>query len=180
MTPAGACGLTSTLRAIPQTFNRRRGGRFASHVRAAYRSGLEERLAEQIRKAGHDGQFEAWKIRFSQPAKERTYTPDFTLDNGIVIESKGMFVPEDRNKMVWVRDQHPGLDIRLVFSNANAKLYKGSKTTYATWAETNRFPWAHKTIPPEWLTEKPCPAKLAAIKSAKREGKSHGKSKGAA
>jgi hypothetical protein len=31
----------------------------------------------------------------------------------------------------WVKDQHPALDIRFVFSNAKAKLRKGSPTTYA-------------------------------------------------
>jgi len=40
-----------------------------------------------------------------------------------------------------------------VFSNQNAKLYKGSPTTYGQWCEKHGFAYANKTIPEEWLTE---------------------------
>jgi hypothetical protein len=76
------------------------------------------------------------------------------LDNGIFIESKGLFDNEDRRKHQEIRKQHPELDIRLVFSNAQAKLYKGSKTRYSGWCEKHGFKWAHRVIPLEWLTEK--------------------------
>ena len=59
----------------------------------------------------------------------RTYTPDFELPNGIIIESKGRFVAADRKKHLLVQKQHPELDIRFVFSNSKAKISKGSKTT---------------------------------------------------
>lgn len=89
------------------------------------------------------------------PEKEHHYTPDFVLDNGIVIETKGLFTTEDRAKMKLVKAQHPELDIRMVFSNAMARISKASKTTYAKWCETNLFPWAHKSIPLEWFKENP-------------------------
>lgn len=139
MQPKGACGARG-----------RRPTQFR-HIRAAYRSGLEATLAAVIAAAGVPVCFEQHIIPFTQPQKQRTYKPDFVLDNGIVIESKGLFTAEDRAKMVWVRDQHPELDIRFVFSNAKAKLRKGSPTTYAMWADKEGFPWAHKTIPHEWL-----------------------------
>lgn len=123
------------------------------HLRAAYRSGLEATLAAALTAAGVPVSFEQHRIPYTQPEKARNYTPDFVLPNGIVIESKGLFSQEDRAKMQWVRDQHPGLDIRLVFSNAKAKLRKGSPTTYAMWADKEGFPWAHKVIPAEWITE---------------------------
>jgi hypothetical protein len=53
-----------------------------------------------------------------------------------------------------VKQQHPELDIRFVFSNPKAKLYKGSKTTYGKWCEKNGFLYAKETIPIEWIKEK--------------------------
>lgn len=94
------------------------------------------------------------KLKYTVPEKVRTYTPDFIVDGGrIIIETKGLFTTEDRQKMKLVKEQHPDLDIRFVFSNANARIAKRSPTTYAKWAESNGFPWAHKTIPLEWLKE---------------------------
>lgn len=86
------------------------------------------------------------------PESNHKYRPDFPLDNGIIIETKGLFTTEDRKKMKLVKEQHPHLDIRLVFSNAMARIAKKSKTTYAKWAEDNGFLWAHRAIPPGWLT----------------------------
>ena len=54
---------------------------------------------------------------------------------------------------VAIKQQHPELDIRFVFSNANAKLYKGAKSRYFEWCDKNNFLWAHRVIPEEWLTE---------------------------
>jgi len=41
-----------------------------------------------------------------------------------------------------------------VFSNANAKLYKGAKSRYCDWCENHNFKWAHRVIPEGWLLEK--------------------------
>jgi len=123
------------------------------HIRAAYRSGLEATLAAALTAQGIAPDFETLKVPYTQPEKHRNYTPDFFLPNGIVIESKGMFTVEDRQKHLWIKDQHPKLDIRFVFSIARGKIRKGSKTTYADWADKNGFQWAHKEIPKESLTE---------------------------
>jgi len=40
-----------------------------------------------------------------------------------------------------------------VFSNQNAKLYKNSPTTYASYCEKHGFTYANKVIPQEWLEE---------------------------
>lgn len=133
------------------------------HLRAAYRSGLEAAIAGALAAAGVPVAFETLKVPYTQPQKERTYTPDFLLPNGIIIESKGLFSSEDRQKMQWVKAQHPKLDIRMVFSNPAAKLYKGSPTTYADWCDRNGYLYAKKVIPEKWLTEAPCPIRLAAV-----------------
>lgn len=135
------------------------------HVRAAYRSGLEVAVAAALTAAGINYGYETLRIPFEQPAKARHYTPDFILPNGIIVETKGLWEAADRQKHLWVREQHPALDIRLVFSNANAKLYKGSPNTYATFCDKHGIPWNNKTIPDKWLTEKPRVATLRAVEA---------------
>jgi len=62
-------------------------------------------------------------------------------------------VTADRQKHVLIKKQLPNLDLRFLFQNANAKLYKGSKTSYADFCMKNGFEWAHKRIPSEWIEE---------------------------
>lgn len=116
-----------------------------------YRSGLEEEVAEGLKALGIPFQFEEMKIKFFQPVKPRTYTPDFVLPNGIIIETKGRFTTADRQKHLLIKDQHPDLDIRFVFSNPNARLSKITQTTYAMWCERYGFKYSKKSIPADWL-----------------------------
>lgn len=118
-----------------------------------YRSGLEEKISKQLSTLGVGFGYEDIKINYTQPPKARTYTPDFTLDNGIIIESKGRFTTQDRQKHVWIQKQCPKLDIRFVFSNSRQKLYKGAKSSYADWCDKHGFKYADKLIPEEWINE---------------------------
>ena len=122
------------------------------HNAYRYRSGLEKQIAAFLQEVQTKVRYEQLKVEW-EDLRYRTYTPDFLLDNGIIIESKGIFDSEDRHKHIEVRRQHPELDIRFVFSNARSKLYKGSKTTYAQWCEKKEFLWANRVIPEEWLKE---------------------------
>ena len=122
------------------------------HLSKTYRSGLEEEAAAFLKSRQKKVEYEKLKIEW-EDLKYRTYTPDFELDNGIIIETKGIFSPADRRKHVEIQKQHPTLDIRFVFSNANAKLYKGAKSRYCDWCEQKGFKWAHRVIPEEWLLE---------------------------
>jgi hypothetical protein len=133
------------------------------HNANRYRSGLEKVVAEYLKQNKKNFRYEDLKIEWKD-LRYRTYTPDFILDNGIIVETKGIFDNEDRRKHLAVREQHPELDIRLVFSNAKAKLYKGSKTTYALWCEKNHFLYSHRVIPPDWLEEKGKAVKTKRIK----------------
>ncbi len=113
-----------------------------------FRSKFEGTIAKQI---GPRGTYESRTIRFTQPAKARTYKPDWVLSNGIVIEAKGVLDLACRQKMLWVREQHPELDIRFVFQRANNPIRRGSKTTYGAWADANGFPWCERVIPQAWF-----------------------------
>jgi hypothetical protein len=56
--------------------------------------------------------------------------------------------------MLAIVNQHPMLDIRMVFQAPHTKIRKGSKTTYAQWCQKFLgIPWAEKVIPDEWLFE---------------------------
>lgn len=123
-------------------------------IQAGYRSGLEELISNSLTKKGISFEYEKLKIQWLD-SKTRTYTPDFLLlENGIIIESKGRFVSSDRRKHKEIKIQYPDLDIRFVFSNSRAKLYKGSKTTYGDWCNKHDFLYADKDIPDSWIKEK--------------------------
>ena len=120
-------------------------------VKAKLRSGLEDRIAAQLEEAGITYEYEKLKVPYSIP---HTYNPDFILENGIIVEGKGLFTSEDRTKHLAVKKEHPHLDVRFVFSRSSSALYKGSKSTYASWCEKHGFPYADKLIPEAWLKER--------------------------
>ena len=128
----------------------------SSEVGAKYgfRSGLEERVASELTQAGYGFTFEQLKVAYVKPEKISKYTPDFLLENGLIIETKGRFLTADRQKHILVKLQHPHLDIRFVFSRSAQRISKQSKTTYADWCDKHGFLYADGSIPNEWLTEK--------------------------
>jgi len=118
-----------------------------------FKSGLEENVSNQIANRGISVQYESEEVSYVIPASEHTYHPDFRLPNDIRVETKGRFVLADRKKHLLVKQQHPELDIRFVFTNSKNKISKKSKTTYAMWCEKNGFKYADKEIPNEWFNE---------------------------
>ena len=122
-------------------------------IKAGFRSGLEQDTAAALDKAGIEYDYEMHKIPYIP--KPKTYTPDFKLPNGIYVETKGRFLPSDRAKHLLIREQHPDLDIRFVFSNSRQKLSKKSKSTYADWCYKYDYEFADGTIPWRWIKERP-------------------------
>lgn len=123
-------------------------------LRLGFRSGLEATNAKFLEAKGHVPiRFEELKVRYLVPQSFHTYTWDFTLRNGIIVETKGVFDAKDRAKHLLVKAQYPELDIRLVFTRSKAPIAKGSKTTLADWCEKHGFKYADKLIPEAWLKE---------------------------
>lgn len=123
-------------------------------IKYGFRSGLEEKVAKQLTDAGVSFKYEEFIIGYTVPARKAKYTPDFMLlDNGIIVETKGRFLVADRQKHLMVKEQHPDLDIRFVFSNSRARISKASTTTYAEWCDKHGFKYADKFIPQEWIDE---------------------------
>ena len=94
--------------------------------------------------------YETMQITYVVPEVSRSYTPDFILPNNVIIEAKGRWTIEDRKKHLLIKKQHPTLDIRIVFQNANTKIRKGSKTTYGNFCDKHGIIWANKEIPKSW------------------------------
>jgi hypothetical protein len=123
-------------------------------LKYGYRSGLEKDCASFLRKHKVKFTYEEEKIKW-EDFKVRTYTPDFILENGIIIETKGRFVTADRRKHKLIKKQYGDTyDIRFLFSNPNAKLSKLSKTTYAQWCKRHGFQYSKgPEVPKEWMEE---------------------------
>ncbi len=120
-----------------------------------YKSQFERRVAEQIRKVDGCVKYEPYSISYTVPAKVKKYKLDFELKAGTLVEAKGVFELEDRQKQLYLKEQYPDAQIHLLFQNANLPLKKGAKTTLGEWATKHGFTWAEGQIPDEWFKAKP-------------------------
>ena len=126
---------------------------FRAARKYGYRSGLEIKISDYLKELNVKFVYEGIKIEWEDLAY-RTYTPDFVLHNGIIIETKGRFTAADRRKHLAIKKQHPKLDIRFVFTNSKSKLRKGAKSSYADWCIKYDFRYYDRIIPEDWLKEK--------------------------
>jgi hypothetical protein len=146
-----------------------------------YKSRLEARVAKQLEAAGVNFVYEGAVIKFTIPAFEAKYHPDFPITGTpIIIEAKGRFGhrgssgAEVRQRLALVKEQHPELDIRILFDQAGSRsaaslpIYKGSKTTQGKWATDHGFKWASGTVPAEWIDE------IKAATKTQKETKANG------
>jgi len=139
-------------------------------IEPEFRSGLERDAAAKLTAAGVTFGYESQHIRYTVPQREAKYLPDFSFEGcPIIIEPKGRFggaIPggkfrvstkdaavKERQKFVLLKEQHPELDIRFIFSRASTPIYKGSPTSYGKWATDHGFKWAEKVIPDAWIKE---------------------------
>ena len=123
----------------------------ANAIKHGYRSGFEHKVSEQLTESKIKFGYEDTVIEYIKPQTNHKYTIDFTLPNGILVETKGRWVIEDRKKHLLIKQQHPELDIRIVFQSAKTKIRKGSKTTYGDYCDKHGIIWAEKKVPESWL-----------------------------
>ena len=118
-----------------------------------YRSWLEADVAKALHMVSVKFEYEPFKIHYVIPAQAHTYTPDFELDNGIIVETKGRWTSADRKKMGLVIEQNPEMDIRMLFALDN-KISPNSRTKYSTWCEKRDIKYAiGAEVPQEWINE---------------------------
>ena len=103
-----------------------------------FKSGLERKFAELLLKYNVKAEYEAKRFEFVRMAH---YTPDWKVSDSLFIETKGYFSPRNRGDLLSFREQHPSIEIFLVFSAPNNRLTSKSKTTYAEWADRHNFRW---------------------------------------
>lgn len=134
--------------AKPITVN---GIRYRSHFEAA----VAARLAEVL-PLGVPVRYEGEQLTYTT---HRLYVPDFTIERPRVwvrLEAKGALRVEDRMKLLAVRAAERGIDLRLVFQNANARAV-GMNATCAEWARRNGFPYVNgvENVTAAWVMEEP-------------------------
>lgn len=119
-----------------------------------YRCQYEADVAAGLAADGVETSYEALRIPYVVNICA-AYKPDWALhEQAIMLEVKGEFRKEDRDKMLLVKQQHPHLDIRLMFQRPGGKVTQ--KLTYAMWAEKNGFPWCQgPRLPDDWRRHKP-------------------------
>ena len=128
------------------------------------KSGLEAKIGNWLTKRGVDWCYEKssfpWEERLPRAyCKEcdtkicyvaRSYTPDFFLNNGVIFEVKGRFTSKDRKIAAAMKEQHPALDIRMVFDK-NDWLNKAHKNRYGDWCDSKGILWCAGFPPEDWI-----------------------------
>lgn len=118
------------------------------------RSGYERKIRKCLEQKEVDYTYESMVIEYTVPESKHKYVPDFILPNGVIVEGKGYpFGSKDRKKMLYVKEQHPELNIKILFQR-DLKISKVSKTKYSDWAKKHGFDYhvsAEGLIPEEWL-----------------------------
>lgn len=115
----------------------------------ALKSGLERSIDANLRSRGIKFTYETLELPY---VLHGVYHPDFMLPNGIIVEAKGLLDRESKRKMIAVKKQHPELDIRFVFQDADKKV-PGTKHSHGQWATRNGYVWAEGLVPEEWTDE---------------------------
>jgi len=125
-----------------------------------YRNKFEQQTAEDIRL--HKSAFVYEKAKFDYVVRGK-YLVDFSIvkKNGTVmhIETKGNGLSFDghaKRKMRAVKEQHPYLDIRMLFysdGKCGPKRKDGTFMRQSDWAMRYGFKYAIKNIPESWYAE---------------------------
>lgn len=125
-----------------------------------YRSKLEQLTAALLKKNKIKFEYEAKRIPFRSRVKsgecgdctgthvfqKRAYLPDFTLEDGRIVEAKGRLTSSERTKFLAIRNTNPEIRIAFVFG-ADNKLTKGKDRRYSDWCVDNGFEYAVKALP---------------------------------
>lgn len=108
---------------------------------AKRRSKLEQQFEQILQSFDVLYDYEITKIPYIIPQSDHTYTVDWTVNGGLLLETKGYLSDHaERKKYILIKEQHPDIDLRFVFADPNKKC-GGMKTTHAQWADKNNFTW---------------------------------------
>ena len=134
---------------------------------APYKSGLEHAVADAIRTVfDEEPVYELHSFRWYEKLPrgyctdcglknviaDRTYTPDFWLPNGTIIEVKGRFTEKDRKIAAAMKELYPEQRMVYLFQYDN-KLTTKSQTRYKQWCDKLGVASALKADLPNILQE---------------------------
>ena len=103
------------------------------------RSKLELQFEKILQDNEVEYAYEITKIPYTVPESSHKYVVDWTICNGVMIETKGWLENlTERKKYQLIKEQHPDIDIRFVFANPQ-KACGGVKMTHAERAEKFGF-----------------------------------------
>ena len=123
-----------------------------------YRNKFESNTGEWLNARDADFEYETERIPYTTKGN---YIPDFILTRRdgtkLHLETKGggrSFDGPARRKLIAVRDQHPEIDLRIVFytnGKCGPKRKDGTFMRQSDWAKKHGFQYAIKEIPESWL-----------------------------
>ena len=104
-----------------------------------FRSQLERKVHAFLEANEIEASYESKRLPYTLI---HTYTPDWQLPSGVLVEAKGLWEPEDRTKLKAILDQHPGIDLRMIFSAPYQQIRRGSSTTYGDVCDKLGIKWS--------------------------------------
>lgn len=124
----------------------------------SYRNKFEEQTAKVLNANSVPFSYEDTKIKYTVSG---TYLVDFkiTTKSGktIFIETKGngrSFDHACRRKMIAVKEQHPEIEVKILFYSDGAigpKRKDGTRMHQSDWSKKHGFDYAIREIPDRWL-----------------------------
>ena len=125
-----------------------------------YRNKFERQTGEYLTDRDVEFLYEGERLRYTVTGD---YLPDFRIRSRsgktIYLETKGngrSFDGQARRKLRAVQEQHPEIDLRIVFytdGKCGPKRKDGTYMRQSDWAKRYGFTYAIKEIPEEWLDE---------------------------
>jgi hypothetical protein len=123
-----------------------------------YRSWFEVDIALDALEMEYVFGYELQHIIWKEPEKLRKYKPDYWFQKKdgslLVVEAKGRWTAQDRKKICYVTEQHPNLDLRMLFERDNTLSKSPNSKHYTEWCDKKGIRYAvGRKIPEEWLNE---------------------------
>lgn len=92
-------------------------------------------LAFHTRFPSHE--YEAKAFKYIVPASDHKYTPDWRINETLYVETKGYLDKRARDVALYMKEQHPEVEVVFVFESGKKRIHSNSKTTYMDWCNKN-------------------------------------------
>jgi len=115
------------------------------------------RIPFYYRETAQRGEEVALLVDLPDRSRANRFYPTFivTCDDGtrVVLQQKGRFVTADRQKLRLLKQQHPTVEFRMIFSNSAQRISSTSATKYSDWCERFGIAYCDGKPSQEWIEE---------------------------